>query len=261
MNNQVLQIGSQIIQDEELLPLLKKNLMFSQFVREIIIDQAIADITCTQEEEELAKKQFTQRYQINSEDKLHEWLQQNSLEIEQINAIATRGIKIEKFKKEQWTSHIKSYFLKRKPQLDRIIYSLIRVSDSGIAQELYFRILEGEQTFAQVAKEYAQGSESQTGGLIGPVELCVPHPAISQRLRNAKIGKVCSPLRIQQWWIILRLERFMPAELNEEMEQKLLNELFLNWLNQEAEKQVSCLNNEDEDEATENIKKSTQDYN
>ena len=87
MNHQVLQIGSQIIPSENLLSLLRNHLMFPQFVRELIIDQAIADYTCTPEEENQAKTQFLQQNQINSEEKLHAWLKQNSLEIEQLNQI------------------------------------------------------------------------------------------------------------------------------------------------------------------------------
>lgn len=239
MNHQVLQIGTQIIPSENLLSLLRDHLMLPQFVREIIIDQAIADYTCTPEEETQAKTQFLQQNQINSEEKLHAWLKQNSLEIEQLPQIATRRIKLEKFKESEFTHQIQSYFLTRKAQLDRIIYSLIRVSEGGIAQELYFRLLEGEQSFAELAKKYSEGSEAETGGLIGPVELSVPHPAIAQRLRVAQPGKVEPPLRIQEWWVILRLEKFIPAQLDQAMSQKLLNELFLTWLNQQVEEKVS----------------------
>lgn len=81
MNHQVLQINSQVIPSENLLSLLKNHLMLPQFVREIIIDQTIADYTCTPEEENNAKIQFLQQYQLISEDKLQVWLQQNHLEI------------------------------------------------------------------------------------------------------------------------------------------------------------------------------------
>lgn len=245
MNHQVLQINSQVIPSENLLSLLKNHLMLPQFVREIIIDQTIADYTCTPEEENNAKIQFLQQYQLISEDKLQVWLQQNHLEIEQLNEIATRSIKIEKFKQTQWINQIESYFLTRKSQLDRIIYSLIRVTDGGMAQELYFRILEGEQTFAQLAQQYSEGSEAQTGGLIGPVELSVPHPALAQRLRVAQPGKVNPPVRLEQWWVILRLEKFIPAQLDEAMKQKLLNELFLTWLDQQVQERVFIKNLEE----------------
>jgi len=51
---------------------------------------------------------------------------------------------------------------------------VIRTKDPGVAQELYFRIQAGEQSFAEVAREYSQGPEAYTCGLLGPVELSMP---------------------------------------------------------------------------------------
>jgi parvulin-like peptidyl-prolyl isomerase len=239
MNQYNLQINSQFIPSQNLISLLKNYIMMPQLVREIIIDQAIAEINCTPEEENQAKTKFLQQNQINSEEKLHTWLQINYLEIEQLPQIATREIKLEKFKQTQFNHQIESHFLTRKAQLDRIIYSLIRLTDGSIAQEIYFRILEGEETFADMAKQYSEGNEAQTGGLVGPVELSVPHPMIAQRLKVAQPGKLMNPVRIQDWWVILRLEKLIPAQLDPAMEKKLLNELFLTWLNQEVQEKVS----------------------
>jgi parvulin-like peptidyl-prolyl isomerase len=239
MDQYNLQIDSQIIPSDNLLSLLKNYIMMPQLVREIIVDQAIAEITCTPEEENQAKMQFLQQNQINSEEKLHGWLKANYLEVEQLPQLATREIKLEKFKQAQFNHQIESHFLTRKAQLDRIIYSLIRLTDGSIAQEIYFRILEGEETFADMAKQYSEGNEAQTGGLVGPVELSVPHPMIAQRLKVAQPGKLMNPVRIQDWWVILRLEKLIPAQLDPAMEKKLLNELFLTWLNQEVQEKVS----------------------
>jgi hypothetical protein len=69
---------------------------------------------------------------------------------EHLKALATRGLRIEKFKQATWGRKLEAYFLKRKGQLDKAIYSLMRTKDLRLAQELYFRIQEGEQTFAEV---------------------------------------------------------------------------------------------------------------
>jgi len=56
------------------------------------------------------------------------------------------GTKIEKFKQETWGHKLEAYFLDRKAQLDKVIYSLIRTQDmelprnsiSGFKQEQSF---------------------------------------------------------------------------------------------------------------------------
>jgi parvulin-like peptidyl-prolyl isomerase len=123
-----------------------------------------------------------------------------------------------------------------------VIYSLIRTQEPGIAQELYFRIQEGEQSFADLAREYSQGSEAQTGGLIGPVELSVPHPVLAQMLRLSQPGQLCPPTRLGEWFLIVRLEKFIPAQLDASMRQRLLNECFNTWLSEQLNQQLAVGN-------------------
>lgn len=121
----------------------------------------------------------------------------------------------------------------RKDKLDKVIYSLIRTQDIGVAQELYFRILEGEQSFAELARTYSQGPEAQTDGLIGPVELSVPHPSLAQILTLSQPGQLSPPTRVGEWLVLVRLERFIPAQMDDSMRRRLLNECFNNWLQEQ----------------------------
>jgi parvulin-like peptidyl-prolyl isomerase len=160
----------------------------------------------------------------------------------QLEALAIRGLLIEKFKQTTWGHKLESYFLSRKGQLDRVIYSLIRTQDPGIAQELYFRIQEGEQSFADLAREYSQGPEAQTGGLIGPVELSTPHPTVAQMLRTSQPGQLYPPIRLGEWLVIIRLEKFIPTQLDASIRQRLLNECFSIWLSEQLKEQLAVAN-------------------
>lgn len=51
-----------------------------------------------------------------------------------------------------WRTQLESYFWQRKADLDLVIYSTIKLADQDLAQELFFRISEGEQTFIEAAK-------------------------------------------------------------------------------------------------------------
>ena len=240
--SQVLQVGGQIITDQELLPQLAEHQMLIPLVREIILAQAIQDIECSPEQTQAARQQFFNQRQINSDEQLQIWLKRNYLTKEQLEKLMVRDIKLEKFKQANWAHQIETYYLKRKRQLDRVVYSLIRTLDAGIAQELYFRIQEGENSLAELAKEYSQGAEAQTGGLLGPTELNVPHPKIAQILMTSQPGKVLPPTRIGEWLVILRLEKYLAAQLDGAMRQRLLDELFNNWLNEQLQQEVSRLN-------------------
>jgi parvulin-like peptidyl-prolyl isomerase len=238
----VLRVGDRTITVEEIIPLLAGYQLLPPLLREIIIDQAIASVECTPEEKTKASGQFFEQHQIPDEAAQQAWAARQGMTLTQLEALATRGLRIEKFKQATWGHKLESYFLSRKAQLDRVIYSLLRTQDPGIAQELYFRIEEGEHSFADLAREYSQGPEAQTGGLIGPVELSTPHPTLAQLLRMTKPGQLCPPTRLGEWLVIVRLEKFMPAQLDAPMRQRLLNECFNTWLSEQLNQQLAVGN-------------------
>ena len=87
--------------------------------------------------------------------------------------------------------------------------------------------------------EYSEGSEAQTGGLIGPVEVNAPHPRIAQVLSTCKPGQLVPPTRVGEWIVIIRLENFISAQLDDPMRQRMIDEMFRQWLNEQVNKQVS----------------------
>ncbi|MCU0534478.1 MAG: peptidylprolyl isomerase [Hydrococcus sp. Prado102] len=235
----VIQIGELELNDEDLFPLLAQYRMLPQLAREVIIERAIANIECTNEEETLARQRFYQQYQITTEAQIKLWLKHHGMTPDQLDRLVMREIKLEKYKQETWGSQVESQFLQSKRQLDRVVYSLIRSKDAGIAQELFFRIQEGETSFTELARKYSEGTEAETGGLIGPVELNVPHPKIAQMLSATRPGQLIPPTRVGDWWIVLRLEKYLSAQLDDQMRQRILNELFQAWLNSEYQQKVS----------------------
>lgn len=229
----LLQIGDRTINVDEILPLLKQYGMLPQLLREIVIDDATASIALSEEEVQEAYKQFYQQQQLGDEEQLQAWLKSRGLEREQLDYLVTRTLRLEKFKQDTWGTKVESYFLQRKEKLDKVIYSLIRVNDIAVAQELYFRVQEDEQPFAELAREYSKGPEAQTGGLIGPVELGVPHPVLAKMLLKSQPGQALPPTRLGDWILIVRLEQFLPAQLDSATHKRLLNEQFETWLSGE----------------------------
>jgi parvulin-like peptidyl-prolyl isomerase len=133
------------------------------------------------------------------------------LTIEQLEQNITRPWRIEKFKQINWGNRLESYFLNQKPQYDQVTYSLLRTPDPEIAQELYFWIKGGEQTFAELARTYSEGPEAESEGVIGPVPLSQPHPAIAEKLRHSQISQVHPPTKMGEWYVLLRLDALIAA--------------------------------------------------
>ncbi|WP_414562220.1 MULTISPECIES: peptidylprolyl isomerase [unclassified Anabaena] len=233
----VLQVGDRQLTATEVLPLLAKYQMLPMLIKEVVLDQAIAPIQCTPQEEKFACEQLAQQYQITSSEMHQRWLEQNNLSAEEFDAIAIRQFKIEKFKQLTWGEDLDSYFLQRKPQLERVVYSLIRTTDIGIAQEIYFRLQAGEQSFAELAREYSQGPEAQTNGLVGPVELQSIHPVLGRILASSQPQQLLPPTQLENWIVIVRLEKLLLTQLDNALRQRLLNERFHSWLQAQISEQ------------------------
>lgn len=225
-----LQIGNQTLTSEDLIPLLTRYQLLPQLQRELLIDQAIAPFPCSPEETVVACQHFYQQQQLTSAAAQQAWLKHHNMQPSDLEAIATRQSRIEKFKRATWNHKLESYFLKRKGQLDQAIYSLIRLQDMGIAQELYFRLQAQEQPFAALAETYSLGSEARSGGKVGPVELGTLHPQLARMLRVSQPGQLWQPTRLGEWFVIVQLDQIVPAQLNDLMHQRLLNELFETWV-------------------------------
>jgi parvulin-like peptidyl-prolyl isomerase len=237
----VLEVDNQVYTAEDLIPLLTQYQLLPKLAQEILTDQAIAKIECSEEENTTAFNQFCQQNQLDSEEQIQRWLNKQGMNREQLQNLVTKRLRIDKYKQETWNDQVDAHFIKRKSQLDRVVYSLIRVEKPEVAQELFFRIKDDQNAFSALAMEYSQGTEAQTGGIIGPVEINAPHPKIAQILATCQPGQLVPPTRVGEWIVIVRLENYISAKLDQPMRQRMLDELFNRWLSESTQQKVSFL--------------------
>ncbi len=110
-----------------------------------------------------------------------------------------------------------------------MIYSIIYHKDYDVIKELYFRIVDEKQSFADLASQYSQGTEAKTKGIVGPVELAQLPNNIAKLLTSYPPKTILSP-QIGKYNTLLQLELFMPAKFDLSMRKRMLQELFQKWL-------------------------------
>jgi parvulin-like peptidyl-prolyl isomerase len=237
---QRLTIGGRTFEDHELLPLMDHYGLVPQLVREVLVDQAVAEwedggATIDPEAEAAFVQQFLEQRQLTTPEARQAWAQQQGRPAQDLDRVARRQFKLEAYKSATWGHRAESHFLQRKTRLDRVIYSLLRVKDAAVAQELYFRLQNGEDSFSSLAGHYSQGPEANTGGLIGPIDIGSCHPNLGQMLSMSQPNQLWPPTRVEDWWLIARLEKFLPAQLDEPMRRRLVDELFNTWLQEQVQ--------------------------
>ena len=76
--------------------------------------------------------------------------------------------------------------------------------------------------------------EKKTRGIIGPVPLGKAHPKLADHLTNSKPGEIQPPINIDGSCLVIRVESFEAAQLDDFMREKMAEELFDNWIDAQA---------------------------
>jgi parvulin-like peptidyl-prolyl isomerase len=150
-----------------------------------------------------------------------------------------RELQLRKFKTAKWENQVESYFCQRKSQIDRVVFSMIRVKEIDVAEEIYFRLVAEESSFVEQAPLHSEGIEAKTKGISGPVEFGKLDPILANALITLQPGEVLPPLRIGEWWVVLQLESIISAQLDLEMHQYLTEELYNQWIYEAVQKLLS----------------------
>jgi parvulin-like peptidyl-prolyl isomerase len=230
-----LQLGTRLLHLEELPALLERSNLLVPLLRRLLLEQAIATVEVTMEEQAAHQQRFLAHNGIDSREKLDEWLQRNGLSEDQASRNILESLQLESLKRQRFSAELEKVFLDSKHDRDRVVYSLLRLKDQQAAIELHLRLDEGDATFTDLSQEHSAGPERETGGLIGPIAMGRLHPQLAELLRISKPGQLWHPMPIDDWWVIVRLDKKLPAQLDGAMEEQLRDECFEQWVSQQLE--------------------------
>jgi parvulin-like peptidyl-prolyl isomerase len=224
-----LDLGDRQISSDLVLEQLAAYRLLPQQIEEIILDklltQTLVDLNI---HIGYSSVEFQEIYTLNRQSRSCQ-----GMNATQLTAISARELKLQKFKQLRWGDLVAAYFEEHRSQLDRVTISTIEVDNSFIANELFFRIQAGERSFTEIALEYSQNVYGHNGGKIGPVFWRELSPQIGRVVRKLQPGELSIPLSMGGKYRLIRLERLEPAQLNAQMHQFLLDELFTTWFKSE----------------------------
>lgn len=190
---------------------------------------------------ESLKKNYFQTNGINDQQALERLIARNGYSQADLLWQIALPYRVNRYCTEHFLPKAEARFLDRKNSLDQVTYSLLRLADGALARELYHRILENEATFADLARDYSEGAERNSSGIVGPAPLAQGHPLLTQRLRSAKPGDLIPPFQVEQWWLVVRLESYVPASLDDATRQRMAQELFDEWIQAETTSRIAAL--------------------
>jgi len=211
------------------------------YLSQCLLQDALAPEQLSDEERKQALVAFANRHQLASPEALEQFRQAQLLSAEALEELMERPLRLRRHCQRLYRAKAEARFLERKTQLDRVVYSLLRVSDGGLARELYLQLLEGEASFADLAATHSEGAERSTRGIVGPVPLTQAHPLLVGRLRSAPPGVVQEPFQIERWWLVFQLESLVSASFDDAMAEQMSQELFDQWLQEQVDLRLQQL--------------------
>jgi len=219
--------------------LLDKHGLLRNLVSLEISENLFKDITVSDKKKEAVFQEFCKNKNLLSKESLDHFLKINFLTIDKLNDALISSVKKSIYSFETFKNKAENRFLERKEQLDSVIYSLIRVRDKYKAREIWIQINERESEFSDMASKFSEGSEKMRKGIVGPVSLLQSTPKVSAKLRSLEPGELAEPISVDGFYLILRLEQYLPATLDKQTQQALSIELFDKWLMDETERMLN----------------------
>lgn len=220
---------------------LRRLGLLSQLLQRQAMAERLEAVELSPEDHEALRSALLERLRLEQPEQLGEELKRKGLTEEDALWQASVPLRTERAALEDYAAQTENHFLKRKLGLDRVVYRLLRVQDPGVCRELFLQIQSGEADFEALARQYSEGPERASGGVVGPAPMNQAHPVLSEALRSSQPGELKGPMRLMDWWIIARLETVIPAQFDEEMRTRMAVELLQEAVDLETTRKMRAL--------------------
>jgi hypothetical protein len=198
----------------ELIALLFRFELAEPFLRQLKERAVVCehdDLSDPNQVAEAAMEKYCNKHGLSNKEEQQRWCLQRGMSQADLVSEAIHDWRRTELR-QRLCSNSESLYLRYKDNLDRVLYSLIRVDDAGLCRELFYAIEAGEISFGEAARLHSRGPEAKTQGIVGPVDLTTPHPEIAGRLRTAQAGQLIGPFEAAEWHTLLRLEYRFDSE-------------------------------------------------
>ena len=213
---------------------LSKYGLLKEYLKSKILEDKIKNIKLNEEEISNSKESYMEFFSLNDEKSLENHRILNLMSHENLSYKITLYSKVQKYCDIHYSKYIGKNFYNQKEKIDSVKYSLIRVKEYGLIKEIYHRIKDDKDDFNQIAKNYSIGIEKQTSGIIGPLSLDKVHPKVKDKLKKCYLNFLHKPFKVNDDWILIKLEEYFDSKLDQNYIKKLKSEL----LDRDIEKEI-----------------------
>ncbi|MDY6902941.1 MAG: peptidylprolyl isomerase [Cyanobacteriota bacterium] len=163
------------------------------------------------------------------------WLKKHHLTLDDFEELAYQNVLSQKLAHHLFASKVEPLFYQN--QLDyvaAVTYEVI-LDDWDIALELFFAVQELEVTFQEIAREYISDPDlRRSGGFMGTQRRTDFRPEIAAAVFAASPPGIIKPVTTPKGVHLIWVEEIIQPKLDEQLQEKIVMELFDNWLKQQT---------------------------
>jgi parvulin-like peptidyl-prolyl isomerase len=175
-------------------------------------------------------------YNIPTTQETVNWLKKHSLSLDEFEEIAYDTLISGKLAKHLFSAQVEPHYYENQLDYVGVVMYEIILDDQDLAIELYYAIQENEISFYEAAHKYIKDKElRRKGGYCGTVYRKDLKPEVSAAVFAIQSPKLLKPIITSKGLHLIMVEEFVQPELDEKIKNKIVSELFYEWLKKQIQ--------------------------
>ena len=218
--------------------LLDRFNLLHPLVEQMVASEVAVNVVVSKEQLEQARLGLLQQRGYDGLEQWAELLEELERSEEEVLDRLCRGIRRRSFMRERFAAKAEARFLERKNELDQVVYSLLRLENGFLAQELYLQIEAGESDFADWPSVMPRArTQHHRNRRLFPS----PKPIRSWlRSMSGQPGVLLEPFQISEWWLVAGWA-LRAGPFTDEVSDQMCQEMFDAWIDEETDAILSQL--------------------
>lgn len=221
---------------------IKLSLFFPLVLREALVRKTIqhtsAEMNITAEPEALQGAADTLRRSIGllKESDTYSWFQNQQLSVDDFEEMVRIKLLADRLAIHLYADQVESFFEEHQQEYTQAIAYEVLLDDRELAMDLFYALQENEVSFAEVAREHHPDLElKRKGGYVGKLSRSDRPSELTDAIFAANPPDFLKPIVTAKGVYLIFVEEIIHPELTDSLRQRILTQLFDNWLNLQLE--------------------------
>ncbi len=227
---------------DEIVKFLRKTAQYKEVCHRIlyqgIVEQAAQErgVIVTPEDIQQEADSFRRQHRLEKSSDTLAWLTNQHMTPDDWELGIRDRVLSQKLSEAMFAKEAEKMFAENRLNYDRVSLYQIVFSDDKLAQEIFYQVEEDEISFYEAAHLYDIDELRQARcGYEGILYRWSLQPAIAAAVFASEPGQVVGPIALEKSYHLIMMEKFLTAELTDELRKELLNQLFQQWLEAELD--------------------------